>query len=962
MESTLGFRETTLDGRLAAFEQAWRFGRAPELADHLSAFGEADERPKAAKANEYSQFIALDIEYRWRSANVQRSGSVPARPRLEYYLARFPELAASDPSVLELAAAEYRARRIWGDNPDRADYLARFPHLADQLLETLAKMDDEIAREREPDPARPLDPPTFPCDVVDDVGPPPIQGLTYNGVVGRGGMGVVYKAFDSKLGREVAVKTTPADVEASSEERRRFHDEAFAVARINHPHILTIHAVGETRGRPFLVIEYLEGGSLSDRLRTGPLPAREAAVLLQTLALAIQEAHDRGIVHRDLKPSNILFTASGIPKICDFGLAKRLEGESARTATGAILGTPSFMAPEQAQGRSREIGPRSDVYSLGAIFYHALTGRPPFLGESPIETLKLVAETDPLTPRRIRPGLARDLDTICLKCLDKNPAKRYATARELADDLGRFLEGKLVRARRLGPIARLAKWTRRHPWQSALAASVFVAGGIVLGLVARHDRLLRAEVHRTEAQAALARLNYDQARETIRAMIKRANNDDMVGTPRLLELRHDLVEQALAFHQTILAQGDSDDPRVMADAASALSEDAVYLSGLGRAREAETYARRAIGLFETLHRRHPGDLESRKAWAECLARLATGLIHDSTPAERIDFGRRAVDLVAALRAQNPEDMSLPELEGMARHDHAMALWGSKRSEEAIAEYESAIAIRSRLDPKSHPNAVHTISGSLTNMGIIYWTTGRLDQAERTLRRAWDSLGAQAEAPAGRTRGLLARWQVALNLSGVLNDLGRPIDSVQLTTEALATLDAYLKQDPNDAECRSISRMLHGNRAIALGRLNRHRESAQDWQRLVSLSDPPVPLAHRIAFAIESLAAGDRPTAEGVADQITFETARSAVDRYNAACVFCLIAQSARDDKALPEAQKARLVAKRLDQAIFWLKAAGELGYFAEAAVRAAARKDADLDLIRDHPDYRALVAEPAAGK
>ncbi len=958
----MGLKDSSLEGRLVAFEQAWRGGRAPDLALYLGPFGEDGGRTLPADA--CLQFVALDLEYRWRSASVETTSASPARPRLEHYLARFPALAGGEHAILDLAAAEYRVRRLWGDAPSTAEYAARFPGMADRLPEALAQVDLEILAEMKqdpgPSPATTAEPPTFPCVAIDDRGPPPIEGLGYMGVLGRGGMGVVYKAFDMKLGREVAVKTIPADVEVSSEERRRFQEEASAVARINHPNIVTIHTVGESRGRPYLVIECLEGGTLSDRLKTGPLPAREAAELAQTLALAIQEAHDRGVVHRDLKPSNILFTTSGRAKIGDFGLAKQIDGQSARTATGVILGTPSYMAPEQALGRSREVGPAADVHALGAVLYHMLTGRPPFVGESPVETMKLVAENEPLSLRRVRPGLARDLETICLRCLEKTPTKRYSSARELALDLGRFLAGEPVRARRLGPGARLVKWARRHPWQSALAASVIGAVAVVLGLVARHDRALRAQIVRTDAKAAEARRNYRQARQTIHAMLERTGDASLFGTPKLLDLRHDLLEQALRFHEAILAEADPGDPRVLADEAETLSDNSSYLIYLGRVDEAIASGRRAADLYERLDRMHPIDLESRVGWIKCLARLATTVSYTDDPDRSVEAGRQAVELADSLLKSKGDDRETLELAAMAHHDRAMALAATKHPDLAIAEYERAIELRSRIDLKAWPESAYTIAESLTNLAVIHWSHGRLDQAAKTLRRAWNLVhGIQTTRE--RDRGMMVIASIAINLSGILNQAPATLEeSIQIADAATAPLEAYLKREPNDAIARSNCLSLHGNRALALQRIGRHRESAQEWTRVVELADPPGRFPYRVGASLEYFAAGDPESAERIADAITIEPGQPAVDRYNAACVHARLASAVRADPKLAGAARTKKVEARIARALEWLEAARDLGYFRDPANRKDAREDSDLVILRDRPRFQALVAEPAA--
>jgi serine/threonine protein kinase len=303
---------------------------------------------------------------------------------------------------------------------------------------------------------------------------PPIQVPGYEILeeLGRGGMGVVYRARQVQLNRVVALKMILAGEHAQPEYVARFLAEAQAVAALQHPHIVQIFEVGQHGGVPFFALEYLEGGSLQHKLQGAPLPPREAAQLVQTLARAMHAAHERGIIHRDLKPANVLLDREGRPKVTDFGLAKRVEGGAGLTQSGAIVGTPSYMAPEQAQGQTRAVSTAADVYSLGAILYELLTGQPPFKAAGVLETLAQVLDKEPVPVRRLEPTVPRDLETICLKCLEKDPRRRYPSAGALAEDLQRFQAGEPVAARPVGRLGRAGRWMRRN---KAVAALLLVA-------------------------------------------------------------------------------------------------------------------------------------------------------------------------------------------------------------------------------------------------------------------------------------------------------------------------------------------------------------------------------------------------------------------------------------------------------------------------------------------------------
>ena len=336
--------------------------------------------------------------------------------------------------------------------------------------------------------------------------PPQLPGYEVQGVLGRGGMGVVYRAWDCRLNRPVALKMLLAGAHARLEELERFRRGAEAEAGLRHPNIVQVYDVGNLNGQPYFTMEFVEGGSLAQKLSEGPLPSGQAAGILATLAAAVQAAHDRGIVHRDLKPANVLLTPDGTPKITDFGLARRLADSSGLTHSGAALGTPCYMAPEQARGETHAVGTAADVYALGAILYEALTGRPPFRANTAAETLRQVVEQEPPPPSRWNAKVPRDLEVICLKCLHKEPHRRYPSAAALAEDLRRFGRGEPITARPTGRLERSARWLRRRRVQVA----VFWVGTLLgIGLVAG-GMWLRSE-HEAGIQRALDRARREQS-------------------------------------------------------------------------------------------------------------------------------------------------------------------------------------------------------------------------------------------------------------------------------------------------------------------------------------------------------------------------------------------------------------------------------------------------------------------
>jgi tetratricopeptide (TPR) repeat protein len=362
-----------------------------------------------------------------------------------------------------------------------------------------------------------------------------IPGYEILSELGRGGMGVVYKAVQTRLKRVVALKMILSGAQAGATDESRFRTEVEAVARLQHPNIVQVYEVGSHDGKSFCSLEFLEGGSLDRRLKGEPQPAPLAARITETLADAMEAAHRSGIVHRDLKPANVLLGGAPgapleqcTPKICDFGLAKRLDDDSHQTRSGAILGTPSFMAPEQAEGRVHEIGPASDVYALGAILYDLLTGRPPFKGATVFDTLEQVRSREPVPPSQLQPKVPRDLETICLKCLHKDPRRRYASARDLAEDLHRFRNNEPILARPTGNVERLLKWARRRPAVAALLVVVVVAVvGVVGGvLYAAESQRRAAELDRKLAEQRLeGQEQRERTRGKVRGLVKEAQGD-----------------------------------------------------------------------------------------------------------------------------------------------------------------------------------------------------------------------------------------------------------------------------------------------------------------------------------------------------------------------------------------------------------------------------------------------------
>jgi WD40 repeat protein/tRNA A-37 threonylcarbamoyl transferase component Bud32 len=493
--------------------------------------------PTGALSEEAMGWLRNSFRRRWQAGD---------RVRVEEFLGERFASPFNEEAVVELAYEEVALREELGERPEVEEYVQRFPDQAEalrsllsahllfsshpELVEDFVAQNDPQSRGATPTTAggrsEALTLPYPPHQLL----PPSVRvpGYRVEGELGRGGMGIVYDAWQVALKRRVALKVILASRDQSAILRERFRRETEAVARLQHANVVQIHEVGEYLGIAYYSMEFCPGGSLAGQLAATPQSPRWSAEVIATLARAMHYMHEKGVVHRDLKPANVLLAEDGTVKIGDFGLARQL-GDAGLTASWEVLGTPCYMAPEQAWGQ-HTVGPAVDVYALGAILYECLTGRPPFKAATPMETIHQVAHVDPVPARRLLPDLPADVDTICMRCLHKDPIRRYPTALALAEDLERFLAGQPIQARPVSRVERAAKWARRQPLVTALIAAVALitfAGVVAVGLAWR-----RAEAARQKAQ--------DEAAERDRAY-------------RLEATQRHRAEQQLYFSRIALA-------------------------------------------------------------------------------------------------------------------------------------------------------------------------------------------------------------------------------------------------------------------------------------------------------------------------------------------------------------------------------------------------------------------------
>ena len=622
---------------------------------------------------------------------------------------------------------------------------------------------------------------------------PQVPGYAVLGRLGRGGMGVVYRARQLGLNRLVALKMILAGAQAEPAERARFHAEAETLARLRHPNIVQIYEVGEAGGCPYFALEYVEGGSVAQKLAGKPQPARLAARLVETLARAVHHAHQQGVVHRDLKASNVLLSLEGVPKVIDFGLAKWRRESVAGTATETVRGTPSYMAPEQAADHPVAVGPAADVYALGAILYELLTGRPPFLAETALAALLQVRTLDPVPPRRLQPGVPRDLETVCLKCLHKEPAKRYATAEDLAEDLRRFQSGEPIVARPTGLVEGGLKWARRRPTLAALAnlTVLLLVGGMVGGLWyaarqrdrADQEKALRHLAEKAEQQAKDQEVQAREEREkAIRAEADARAVLAFFKDQVLAAARPESQDGGLGVHTTIRAAVDAAEPKI---------------AGAFRDRPlVEASIRYTLGVTYLCLR------ESKAAVEQCERAL-------QLRREQLGPDDRATltsmnDLAMAYKDAGQLDKALPLLEqtlekykeNLGReHPHTLTTMSNLanlyravgRLDEAITLHEEALKGR---QVKLGPDRPETIA-SMNNLAVAYLAKDQVDKAlplfEQTLAKFKETLGPEHPHTLSTLNGLAMAYKHAAQLD----------KAIPLLEQTLAKRRAKLTADHPD---------------------------------------------------------------------------------------------------------------------------------------------------------------------
>jgi serine/threonine-protein kinase len=800
-----------------------------------------------------------------------------------------PEEAAQIDAVCDRFERAWKEARAGGPAPRIAAYLGGGQGPAPEaLLRELVAL-DEAYRERygvaaRPDdsegpgtaeaastpPTRPLRGPNVPAGRPADW--PCIPGLEFVDFLGAGGMGVVYKARQATLDRYVAVKFLLDDRRADSGRRERFLQEARAVARLRHPHLVQVYQFGEApvpdgaAPRPYLVLEYVAGGSLAELARGSPQPPREAARLVETLADAIHYAHQQGVVHRDLKPANVLLqraevpgdgsaeaergpraspprplTADVCPKITDFGLAKFLAG-SDLTHSGDVLGTPCYMAPEQAAGTAEPVTAAVDVYGLGAILFETLTGRPPFSAATAAATLGLVRQGEPVPPRRLQPTVPHDLETICLKCLRKEPGRRYASAQDLADDLRRFRAGEPVKARPVGTGERVVVWCRRNPVVAGLLAAlvlVFLTGAAGVLWQWQQANQNAADADRN---AAAYRHERDIAREE-KARAERRLKLVHSGVDRLTHLGRDLrlkpgqyragqaiLKEALAFYQDLLPE-DADDPAVRREAAQLYRLAATIHSTLGQAdKAAEAYVHEA-DLLTALLKDEPGNRTFRLDLADCHRARGNALRDLGKTGEAREAYRLAAEIHQELLCEFPDNAGYKVALANTLLNRATLLSTSDQAEKVESLYSRVLDL-DRAAVRDEPNNARfksELALALGDQALLYLDTARLRDAEDAAREAlkFD----QQVLAAGRMKGEIERYTSRhfIRLGQVLAAAGQARDAEAALRNAVSLVEPLVKDFPESATHRTALALARAALADFLDE-QRRRPEAEEVRR------------------------------------------------------------------------------------------------------------------------------------
>jgi serine/threonine protein kinase len=770
------------------------------------------------------------------------------------------------------------------------------------------------------------------------------------GELGRGGMGVVYKARQIKLNRVVALKMVLSGPHADPDQLGRFHTEALAVARLQHPNIVQIYEVGDQDGLPYFALEFVDGGPLDRKVAGKPQPPREAALMVETLARTVHYAHAHGVIHRDLKPANVLLTADGAPKITDFGLAKAVEADSSQTRSGTILGTPSFMAPEQARGDVKEVGPLADVYGLGAMLYDLLTGRPPFQGPTLLDTLEQVRSQEPVPPRQLQPKTPVDLETICLKSLQKEPHKRYPSALELAVDLQRFLAGEPIQARPVSKAERFWRWCKRNPRVATLSAGVFAllltlaVGSLIF---AYHvDQLRKNETASKELAQKQSKLAINSLYE-----VGTTFQTELKGKPGLQPLRLKLLKMVEDGLEN--AMRDADENLFDRTTAILFQQRGDNLDELGRSEEAFEMYKRSFAIAEPLAKETPDDPIAQRNLASTCSRLGQKCVSFNRPEEAEMYRRRALEASLNWARLAPEDLDAITRVAKAYHELGAMSLEHGRAAEARDWYLHSQQWQEKwpADYAKSTDGQRERCGLFDQLGTIALALGDGAAAEAYYQKAADIRKPFADAE--KDTELYRKQDLARsywNLGHVrLLQLGDAAGARRRYEDALALCQRCFNLDPRSGRTRFDLARAHyfvGAASAKAGDPETARRSFQtclEFRTKLAADNPKNPTI-QCDFALALARCDKVAEATKIADRLRTEAAKNSHLLYFVGCVYALC--------STPAPGNATSSSYR-DAAVATLRQAVALGWHDVATLQS----DPDLDLLHEHPDFKQLVAD-----
>jgi serine/threonine protein kinase len=811
--------------------------------------------------------------------------------------------------------------------------------------------------------------------------------------LGRGSFGVVFLAYDPRLRRQVALKVPRPEVLDTADMRWRFEREARAAAGLDHPNIVPVFEAGEDGSIAYIASAYCPGPTLAVWLKAqeAPVAPRLAARIVLKLAEAIAHAHSRGVLHRDLKPGNVIMepapTAASdrrdgdndgldrIPRVTDFGLA-RLAGTTqdatAATHSGAILGTPSYMAPEQAQGAGAKVGPAADVYGLGAILYALLVGRPPFQADSVLDTLLLLRTQEPVAPSRLRPRVPRDLETVCLKCLAKEAGRRYATAAALTEDLRRFLAAEPIHARPTPAWELAIKWIRRHPAPAGLIGTAVAAAIALTVVILTATVRLKRERDRAEARRQEAVLNLRKARDAVDRMLTRLSVERLKDIPQVEPVRRALLEDALEFYRDFARQAH-DDPDVLLEASRAYGRLAESYKSAGWNDQAERCHQEAFAIQNQLASKFPNVAFYRKELARTQTSLAIFWYDSGRQAEALETYRKSLAVLEALIRANPGEADFRGEEAATHEYYGIALAKLGRLDEAAAELQKEIDLLDEL-ARRFPVATNYAGRAAVgrgNLAGVLVAAGRLDAAEAVLRKNlefWEGLR-QADPAVENNRSKLAL--TLYNFGYVMMKLERKREAEEAFRRSVELRAALTRDFPSTPHHFGAL----GGTLLSLGKLAGARGDLAEVRRLreraIAAHGATVALAPKndeyrrhvrdtSADFIEVLIGlREHDDASNAIAEFVALSPGSGPDCFRAASFLARCVSLAASDKQLPDAKRSETVAHYADRAMELLRESLKTGHRDAGALS----KDPSFEALRLRAEWRALLAQlrkPAA--